>query len=339
MGSAATFVGIDVGLAMLDIATHPGDEHWRAANDADGIAGVIARLHRRTPTLIAVESTGGLEAPLVAALHETGLRVVVANPWHVRSFANASGSYAKNDRIDAAILASYAATFQPEPDRPVDPALAVFRATLLRRRQLLTLELKERNRLRRAAPHLKPGIEFLIGVIKGQIGEVETHLRAGIRGNPAWSHRDELLRSVPGVGDVAIWTLIAELPELGTLNRHEVASLVGVAPFERQSGEWTGKRRIRGGRQPVRNALYMATVSGLRANPVLRAHRDTLKAQGKPAKVIIVACVRKLAVILNAIVRDDTPWDDHHCGDPSNVGTAIGSSGGTAAIDVAAPAQ
>jgi transposase len=302
------YVGIDVSKATLDVATHPTIEAWQTTNDPAGIQALVRRLRRRRPALIVLEATGGYEHPVVAACAAAGLPVVVANPRQIRDFARATGHLAKTDTIDAAILALFAARVQPAV-RPLPAADArTLDALLTRRRQLLEMLTAETNRLEHAPPAVRPGITAHIRWLEQQLQDVDHDLAAMIQQSPVWRAKEDLLRSVPGIGPVISRTLLGELPELGTLDRKQIAALVGVAPLNRDSGTMRGRRLVWGGRAPVRAALFMGALVAARRNPVIRTFYLRLLAAGKPKKVALIACARKLLVILNAMARTNTPW-------------------------------
>jgi transposase len=255
-----------------------------------------------------LEATGGFEHAVVAALAAAGLPVVVANPRQVRDFARATGQLAKTDAIDAQVLALFAERVRPEPRRLPDEAAQALDALLTRRRQLLDMLVAEKNRLGFARPVVRRGITQHIRWLERRLGDVDHELGQMIEHSPVWRATDDLLRSVPGVGPVLSRTLLGELPELGQLNRKQIAALVGVAPLARDSGTLRGKRVVWGGRAPIRTVLYMSTLAAARCNPVIRAFYLHLRAAGKPAKVALTACMRKLLVILNAMVRANTHW-------------------------------
>jgi transposase len=306
--STPTYVGIDVSKAQLDVALLPSAECWREPNDEAGIARLTQRLHDFSPALIVLEATGGLERPLTAALVQAQLPVAVVNPRQVRDFARATGQLAKTDRIDAAVLALFAERVRPEVRELADEALQELDALMTRRRQLLEMITAEHNRSLVAPRPVQKRIQKHVDWLKRELAGVDADLDQAIQSSPAWRAKENLLRSVPGVGPVLSRTLIAELPELGTLNRREIAALVGVAPLNRDSGSLRGQRIIWGGRASVRAALYMAAVSSTRFNPVIRTFYQRLRDKGKPAKVALVACMRKLLVILNSMLRSGTAW-------------------------------
>jgi transposase len=303
-----SFIGIDVAKAQLEFASRPSGEAGTVANDEAGIAALMARCQAAGAELIVCEATGGYEAGLVAALARAGLPVVVANPRQVRDFAKATGQLAKTDAIDAAVLALFAERVRPEPRVLPDAAVQALGALLTRRRQLVEMLGAERNRLLIAAPAVRRDLQQHIRFLERRLREADADLHTAVKASPVWRVKDNLLQSVPGVGRVVSLTLLAQLPELGRLSHKEIAALVGVAPLARDSGTLRGKRLVYGGRAPVRAVLYMAALVASRRNPVIRAFYERLCAAGKPAKVALTACMRKLLVILNAIARSGTPW-------------------------------
>ena len=307
--TAPRFAGLDVGKDHLDLQIRPDGTAARFANDDAGVAAAVARLAAAGPDRIVVEATGGYEAPVVAALAAAGLPVVVVNPRQARDFARATGRLAKTDRLDAAVLAEFAEAIRP-PVRPLPDADAQALAALVaRRRQLVEMRTAEQNRLGLAAPGVARGIRDHIAWLDRQLDRVGRELAAAVEASPVWRAKDDLLQSAPGVGPVVSRTLLAELPELGTVSGRRIAALVGVAPVADDSGRHRGQRSIAGGRAGARSGLYMACLSAVRYNPVLRALYARLRAAGKPAKVALVAAMRKLVVILNAMLRDRRPWD------------------------------
>lgn len=308
MSGEPVFVGLDVAKATLDVARRPTGEAWQVANDESGISELVARLRRLKPALLVCEATGGFERPVVAALAAAGVPVVVANPRQVRDFAKATGQLAKTDRIDAAILALFAERVRPMPRPLADEAAQLLDALLTRRRQLLAMLVAEKNRLGFAPRPLHRGIQQHIRWLEHQLDDVTGELAAQIEASPVWRAQDDLLQSVPGIGPIVSAVLLGELPELGTLTHKQIATLVGVAPLARDSGTLRGKRMIWGGRAPVRTALYLAALCGRRWNPQLKVFYDRLIAAGKPKKVALIACARKLLTVLNAMVRDHQRW-------------------------------
>jgi len=309
---APAFVGIDVAKAELVVAIRPSGERWTLANDGPGIQVLVQRVRHHAPTLVVLEATGGYERAVVAALAAAQLPLVVANPRQVRDFARATGQLAKTDRIDADILALFAERVRPAPRALPNDAAQALDALLTRRRQVLEMLIAERNRLEHAGPAVRRGITQHIRWLERQLHDVDRDLDDTIRTSPIWRAKDDLLRSAPGVGPILSRPLIGELPELGTLPRKQIAALVGVAPLARDSGTLKHQRLIWGGRAPVRAALFMAALVGTRCNPVLRAFYGRLLAAGKPKKVALTACMRKLLTILNAMMRTNTTWRHAH---------------------------
>jgi len=302
------YVGIDVAKATLDVAVAPTAERWTLAYTEREMAGLVTRLTALAPALVVLEATGGLEGPLVGALATAGLPVVVVNPRQVRDFAKATGTLAKTDALDAAVLAHFAAAVRPTPRPLPDAATQTLAALVTRRRQLVEMLTAERNRLGSAPRVLRAEIQAHLTWLQRRLARLDTDLGQAIRTSPVWRVQDDLLRSVPGVGPVLSATLLASLPELGTLNRKAIAALVGVAPLNRDSGTLRGRRRVWGGRAAVRAVLYMGTLVAVRHNPVLRAFYQRLRAVGKLPKVALTACMRKLLTILNAMLKHQTPW-------------------------------
>jgi transposase len=268
----------------------------------------VTRLQALAPALVVVEATGGLESPLVAALAAAGVPVVVINPRQARDFAKATGQLAKTDAIDAAVLAHFAEAVRPTPRPLPDAATQELRAFLGRRRQLVDMLTTERTRYPRAPASIQAAIQEHITWLEQQVARLDRDLDQRLQASPVWRATDTLLRSVPGVGPVLSRTFLAQVPELGTLNRQKIAAIVGVAPFNRDSGTLRGKRTIWGGRAPVRAVLYMATLVATRHNPVIQTFYRRLLAAGKAKKVALTACMRKLLTILNAMVKSQTPW-------------------------------
>jgi transposase len=302
------FIGIDVAKAQLEFAGRPSGVTGAVPNADDGIDALVEQLQACPPTLIVLEATGGYEAAVVAALATAGLPVVVANPRQVRDFARATGQLAKTDAIDAQVLALFAERVRPTPRPLPDEAAQALDARLTRRRQLIGMLTAERNRLLIARPTVRRDLQQHIRFLERRLREADDDLHLAVKASPLWRVKDDLLQSVPGVGRVVSLTLLAELPELGRVSHKEIAALVGVAPLNRDSGTLRGKRLVYGGRAPVRAALYMAALVASKCNPAIRAFYQRLRAAGKPAKVALTACMRKLLTILNAIARDGTPW-------------------------------
>ncbi len=313
MTTNSVVVGVDVAKDRLDVAVRPSGEVWSEANNETGITTLVARLRPLGPALIVCEATGGFERAAIAALAAAGLPaaglpVVVANPRQVRDFARATGQLAKTDQLDAGILALFAERVRPTPRPLADAAAQLLDAVLTRRRQLLEMLVAEKNRLGFAPKPLHRGIQAHIRWLERQLDDVTKELAGLIEASPVWRAKDDLLQSVPGVGPIVSSTLLGELPELGTLSHKQIAALVGVAPLARDSGTLRGKRLVWGGRASVRTALFMAALCGRRWNPQLKVFYERLKAAGKPTKVALIACARKLLTILNAMVRDHKRW-------------------------------
>ena len=301
-------VGIDVSKAVLDLAVLPTGEQLQIANDTDGIEQLRSKLTSAEVDLVVMEATGGYETAVATALAGAGLRVAVVNPRQVRDFAKASGRLAKNDRIDAQVIAAFGQAIEPEIVRLPDEKTRELEALLVRRRQLVAMRVQEVNRLGLMQGAMRKNIKAHIDWLEKQIDKLNIDLTAALRSSPAWRAKDESLQSFNGVGRITSSTLTVELPELGQLNRRAITALVGLAPFNRDSGLMRGRRSIYGGRSHVRATLYMATTTAIRSNPVIRAFYERLKARGKPHKVAMVACMRKTLTILNAMVRQSTPW-------------------------------
>jgi len=303
------FVGIDVSKDRLDVHLRPSGEAFAVTRDGKGIDELIAALAKAVPRLIVIEATGGFETVVAAGLAAAGLPLAVVNPRQIRDFARATGRLAKTDALDAAVIAHFAEAVQPEPRALPDEAACELGELVARRRQLIEMILAENNR-RRSLTRAKPikTVDRVLATLQKQLTAIESDIDDSIRGSPVWRETEDLLLSVPGIGPRIARTLIAELPELGNLNRHQIAALVGVAPFNRDSGQMRGRRTIAGGRTVVRNALYMSILVAIRRKLPLAATYQRLRHAGKPAKVAIVACMRKLLVILNAILRDQKPW-------------------------------
>ena len=306
--SAAPFIGIDVSRDRLDVAVRPSGDAWSVANDDAGIAALVARLGPLTPTGVVVEATGGLEAAVAAALAEAGMPVAVVNPRQARDFARATGQLAKTDALDARMLAHFAEAIRPHLRPLPDTEQQRLAAVLTRRQQVVDMLVAERQRLSRAVTAVRERVAAHVAWLAEELDRLDGELAAAIQASPVWRARDDLLQSVPGVGPVLSRTLLAELPELGQLDRRRIAALVGVAPVTRESGRLRGRRGIWGGRAHVRRVLYMAAVVAVRWNPTIRAFHDRLVAAGKPPKVALVACMHKLLTILDAMVRSGDAW-------------------------------
>jgi transposase len=304
-----TFVGADIAKDQVDVHIRPTDERVQFSRDEAGLAGLVARLQHLGPRLVVLEATGGYEIPVAAALASAGVPVAVVNPRQIRDFARATGQLAKTDALDAQIMARFAEVVQPAV-RPLPTAAAQALGDLVaRRRQLIEMLGAERNRHQQARdPQLQRRIATHVRWLTKALAALDTDLDDTIRSSPIWRERDNLLQSVPGIGDVTAYTLLADLPELGRLDRRKIAALVGVAPLNRDSGHWRGRRTIAGGRPAVRSVLYMATLTAVRFNPVIAHFYQRLTAAGRPKKVALTAAMRKLLTILNAMLRDQRPW-------------------------------
>lgn len=301
-------VGIDVSKDHLDVHRLPDGTTRRFDNTPSGHAALVAWLEPVAPALVALEATGGYERPVVAALSLRGLPVAVVNPKRVRDFAQALGRRAKTDALDAGVLAAFAHQVRP-PVRPLAGAEAQdLQALVARRNQLIEMRTMESNRLATANRAVRRSIEAILRALDKQIGISDAELTRAIEASTVWKAKDELLQSIPGVGPVTSRTRLANLPELGTLTREQVAALVGVAPMNRDSGRWTGKRFIAGGRAAVRRVLYLGAHAARQGNAVLRTFAARLEEAGKPPKVIRIALARKLVIIANAVLRDNRPW-------------------------------
>jgi len=301
--------GIDVSKDRLDVAVRPGGEAFIVERNAAGLDVLVARLRELSPYLVALEATGGFETVVAATLAGAALPVVVVNPAQVRAFAKAIGQRAKTDPIDAGVIAHFAEATRPEPRPLPDEATQLLADMVTRRRQIVAMIGAERQREKRVAePHMRKSITRLLKVLEKELASLDADIDDTVRGSPAWRDKEDLLASVPGVGPTIARTLIAELPELGQLGRKQIAALVGLAPFTRQSGQWRGRSFIGGGRTAVRTVLFMGAMVAKRHNTVLKAFFDRLVAAGKPRMVALIAVARKLVTILNAILRDHRPW-------------------------------
>jgi transposase len=302
-------VGIDVSKDRLDVHVHPAGEAFAVARNAEGLDALIARLAPLKAQAVAVEATGGFETVVAASMGAAGLPVIVVNPAQVRAFASALGKRAKTDAIDAAVIARFVAATNPDVRPLPDAETRVLADLVTRRRQIIQMIVAERQRERQMpSRHLRKSVARLINALEKELNVLDTEIDDSVRGTPVWREKEELLKSVPGVGNITARTLIAEMPELGQLDRRQVASLAGLAPWTRQSGKWKGKSFTGGGRSSVRTALFMAAMVASRCNPFLKAFHQRLIANGKPKMVALIATARKLLTILNAILRDKRPW-------------------------------
>ncbi|WP_106592748.1 IS110 family transposase [Marinobacterium halophilum] len=304
-------VGVDVGKSTLDIVLHPLDLYFQIPNDEDSILKVVHVLKKRNIERIVVEATGRYEHAFVFACDQANLPIVVVNPISVRRYAQAIGVLAKTDKIDANVIARFAATIQPDIKPIPDKQSRLIKDLLIRRSQLLEMQTMEKNRLQILPKALHRSIKTLLRSLETQIKTITKQIDEAVMQVKHWRTQTEILTSVPGVGKVLAYTLLSELPELGKLNRKEIAALVGVAPMNRESGSWNGKRRIRGGRHRIRTVMFMAMLSSIQCNPVFKRFYEHLKAQGKLPKVAIIACMRKLIVVLNTMLKNETRWGEN----------------------------
>ena len=309
MGSAKVYIGVDVSKSHLDVAVRPAGDTWRVNNDQADIDALTKRLGKLEPDLVVMEATGNYEMPLAAALQVAGLPVRVVNPRQARDFAKSTGKLAKTDSIDAGALAHFAEVVEPQPRALPDKETQRLSEILTRRSQLIAMITAEGNRLRSAPGHLHRRMKAHIRFLRKDLSDINDQMKAAVEDSPIWRTKDQIITSPPGIGSVTSLTLLAELPELGSLNRKEIAALVGVAPLNRDSGAFRGKRKVWGGRAQVRQVLYMCTLSASRHNPVIRDFYDKLCAAGKADKVARIACARRLLLILNCMVRDGTTWN------------------------------
>jgi len=306
--STEIYVGIDVSKAKLDVAIWDSEVSWNFRNEAEGWQELVKRLKTCKPTLIVMEASGGLEQSIVAELYLEKLPVAVVNPTRVRDFAGSTGQWAKTDKLDARIIAHFAQAVHPKV-RPLRTAEEErLNALVTRRRQVIQILVAEKNRKATTHSSLQERVQQHIDWLEDELLDLDREIEHFIQESPEWQEKAALLRSVPGVGPVTASTMLAELPELGTRNRQQIAALVGVAPVNKDSGKKRGKRRVFGGRAPVRRALYMATLVATRANPVIRRFYERLLAKGKEKKLALTACMRKLLIILNSIIRNRQPW-------------------------------
>lgn len=309
MEAESPYVGIDVSKNQLDIAVRPAGDTWSMPNDVSGITEVVQGLAQLHPALVVLEATGGLQMPLAAALATAGLPLAMVNPRQVRDFARAIGRLAKTDRLDAQVLAHFAEAVRPTPYPLPDAQTQELTALLTRRHQVLEMLTAEKNRLRTARELVHRRVQDHICWLEQELADLDDDLERTLRKSPLWREKDNLLRSVPGIGWVVSITLLADLPELGTLSRHQIAALVGVAPLNRDSGRFRGKRTVWGGRARVRAALYMAALTASRYNPIIKAFYHRLCEAGKARKVALTACMRKLLIILNSMVKHRQTWN------------------------------
>lgn len=310
MGTNPCFIGIDVSKAALDVAARPAGITFRVANDPAGLAELVKRLTPLSPALVVLEATGGYEAPAMAALQLAAIPVAAINPRQARDFAKATGRLAKTDRIDAEALAHFAEAVRPEPRAVASEEHRALDALLSRRGQLVEMRVMEADRLAACVDAaVRAAIERHLAWLDAELADAERRLDEAVRASPAWRERDELLRSIPGIGPVVSRSLLAGLPELGTIDGGRLSALAGLAPYAHDSGTLRGGRHIRGGRSDVRRALYLAALSAARRDGPLKAFADRLRSRGKKAKVVLIAVARKLLTIANAVVRSGRRWD------------------------------
>lgn len=303
------FIGIDVSKDRLDVHVRPSGEAFAVARDGKGLEHLVDRLRAVSSQLIVIEATGGFETIVAAALAGAGLPLAVINPAQIRHFARAVGKQAKTDPIDAAVIAHFAEAVKPVPRPVADEEAQLLAELVARRRQIIEMAVAERQRAKRATNHqVRKSLARHITVLEKELRAIDQDIDGLVRGSPVWRAKEDLLASVPGIGKILARTLLAELPELGTLDRRSVASLAGLAPYTRQSGQWRGKSMIAGGRAAVRSALFIAALVASRCNPVLRVFYQRMLAAGKPKMVALIALARKLLTVLNAILRDQRPW-------------------------------
>jgi transposase len=307
----AFYVGIDVSKDRLDIHVRPSDEAFAVSRDGKGLEQLVERLRELSPVLVAVEATGGFEVIVAAAIAGAGLPLAVVNPAQIRHFAQAVGKRAKTDPVDAGVIAHFAEAVRPVPRALPDEAARLLAELVCRRRQIIDMIVAERQREKRATNvRVRKSLARHIAVLEKELMEIDGDIDTLVRGSPVWRAKEDLLASVPGIGKTIARILLAELPELGTLGRREIASLAGLAPYTRQSGKWRGKSMIAGGRTAVRSATFLGALVATRHNAILKAFYQRLLQAGKPKMVALIAVARKLLTILNAILRDNRPWQD-----------------------------
>lgn len=306
--NTAIYVGIDVSKATLDVAARPIDQHMTVDNSVEGIGALIASLKDFKPELVVMEATGGYQMLAASLITAAGIPIAVVNPRQVRDFAKSTGKLAKTDKLDAYVLAHYAEAIKPEPKPLGDDNQQKLAAIIARRRQVIEMITAEKNRLKSAHVSIQSAIKSHIEWLEASLKKIDKEMSDFIKTTPVWREKDELLQSVPGVGNVVSTTILADLPEIGTVTNKQIAALVGLAPLNRDSGTMRGKRMVWGGRAHVRSSLYMATLTAIRCNPTIKVFYDRLLESGKKHKVAMTACMHKLLTILNAIVKSCTPW-------------------------------
>jgi transposase len=303
------YIGIDIAKDSMEVAVHESQEKWSFANDETGIAKLKTRMKKLKPSLIVMEATGGYEVAVAAELHSLGFPVAVVNPRHIRDFARSVGILAKTDALDAKVIARYAATVKPEARALPAEDTRRLGVIMMRRRQIVVMRTAEKNRLHQADPEIKGRIKVHITWLEQELDDINKELKQMIESSPEWKEKNDILQSVPGVGQNLAMTILSDFPELGQLNRKQAAALSGVAPFNRDSGIMRGKRSIWGGRGVVRAAVYMSIVSAIRFNPQIKTFYQRLVKAGKLRKVAMVACMRKLLCILNVMLKNHTSWN------------------------------
>lgn len=303
------FIGVDVSKNTLDVAVHDDNRHWSFGNSPAGIEKAIETIKKFKPELVVLEATGSYEIPFAAAVGIAGMPVVVANPRQIRDFAKSAGILAKTDRIDAKVMARFGEAMKPMPRAMPDEMTREFAELVTRRRQIIGMITTEKNRLEHVIKAVRQNIQSHIEYLEKDLADIDRDLKQKVQDSPMWREKDKLLQSVPGVGPTLSATIIAQLPELGCLNRKQIAALVGVAPLNRDSGTLRGRRTSWGGRRQIRNAFYMATLAASRYNPVIKGFYTRLLNSGKAKKVALTACMRKLLTILNAMLKHQISWN------------------------------
>ncbi|WP_432460513.1 IS110 family transposase [Agarivorans sp. QJM3NY_25] len=302
-------VGVDTGKEQLDVYIRPLDIFFTVSNDDKGIKQAIKIIQKHTPLRVVIEATGRLEMPFIIACHNAKLPYVIANPVHVRRFAGAIGQRAKTDKLDAKLIAHYAEAIKPNLTTLKPDSMRLMADLVIRRNQLLSMQTMEKNRMKIMPSQLILTIKPILTAFKNQIEKIESKIIKLIESNPEYQAKNEILQSMPGIGKIAAASIISNLPELGLITNKQASSLVGVAPMNRESGRYKGLRKIQGGRAQVRTVLYMAMMSAIQCNPIFKSTYQRLLAEGKPKKVAIIACLRKMVTILNSMLRDGALWD------------------------------
>ena len=310
MEQQSIYVGVDVSKHRLDVAARPSGDIWEVRHDGSGIEELVLSMKSLNPTIVLLEASGGMELRLVSALAVASVPVVVVNPRQVRDFVRATGKLAKTDALDAKVLAHFAEAVHPSACPLPDEDTQAINSLLTRRHQVVSMLVSEKNRLSSCVDAVRPRIQAHIAWLEQEVSDLDEGLRQALRDSPLWQEKNDLLLSVPGVGEQVSFALLAYLPELGSLNRRQVAALVGVAPFNRDSGSLRGKRTVWGGRARVRCVLYMGALVTSRYNPTIKAFYERLLEAGKPKNVALTACMRKLLTILNSMIKNNSPWRD-----------------------------